>query len=215
MTTPAKEGSAKPTSVRWERRATEAEKRKRVLSAVLRLVAKHGVHGTTTARIAAAVGVSEPTLYRMFRNKRELLLAAADAAWQVRRESIGPAHDPDAIERIRKIAEHHTSGIQTSPVVEVLYQFAVAPHSSGLFQRLREQNLEDVRDLANIIEEGKTQGSVRQDVDSQATAWRLMANYWSEANARLFHFEDAVLASGLSTETRDSILNEIAAKPRG
>ena len=99
-------------------------------------------------------------------------------------------------------------------MVEVLYQFALSPRNSGLLERLREQNLADVQDLAEIIEKGKAQGSIRDDVDSMATAWRLHANYWSEANARLFHFEDALLASGLSTKTLESILKEIAAKPR-
>lgn len=213
MATAVKKSSLEPRPVHW-RRTTEADKKKRILSAVLRLVAKHGVHGTTTARIAAAAGMSEPTLYRTYRNKKEILLAAADAAWQVRLDSMASANDPDAIEHLRKLAEYHTRAIQTSPVVDVLYRFAVAPPSFGLLERLREQNLADVRGMVNVIEEGKTQGSIRRDVDSQETAWRLMAAYWSESTARLFHFEDAVLASGISTKTYESILREIAAKPR-
>jgi len=200
--------------IHWKR-TSEADKKKRILNAVLRLVAKHGVHGTTTARIAAAAGVSEPTLYRVYRNKKEVLLAAADAAWQVRLDSLAPAYDPNAIEHIRKMAQYHTRAIQTSPVVEVLYHFAVAPRNFGLLERLRQQNLTDVQQMAEIIEEGKATGAIRPDADSQGTAWRLMAWYWSEATARLFHFEDAVLASGVSTRTLESILDDIAVKPCG
>ena len=68
----------------------------------------------------------------------------------------------------------------------------------------------DVQRMADIIEEGKAQGSIRPEVNSQETAWRLMAAFWSETTARLFHFEDAVLASGVSAQNLDSILREIA-----
>ena len=68
---------------------TDEEKQQRIVDAVLSLVAKHGVQGTTTARIAATVGVSEPTIYRTFRNRREMLLAAADKVWQQRRGRTG------------------------------------------------------------------------------------------------------------------------------
>lgn len=212
MTTAAQESSQGPAPVHWKR-TTEADKKKRIISAVLRLVVKYGVQGTTTARIAAAAGMSEPTLYRTYRNKKEILLAAADAAWQVRLDSLAPANDPDAIERLRQMAGYHTRGIQTTRVVEILYHFAVAPRNYGLLERLREQNLGDVQRMADIIEQGKAQGRIRPDVDSQEAAWRLMAANWSEATARLFHFETAVLTSGASTKTYESILRDITLGP--
>jgi AcrR family transcriptional regulator len=200
--------------VHW-RRTTEADKKSRIISAVLRLVVKYGVYGTTTARIAAAAGMSEPTLYRTYRNKKEILLATADAAWQMRQADLEDAEDLDALEHLRKRAKHHTRGVQTARTVEVIYHFAVAPPKFGLLERIREQIVSDVQRIAVIVEEGKAQGTIRPEVDSQETAWRLMAAFWSESTARVFHFEDAVLASGISAQNLDSILREIATEPRG
>ena len=70
---------------------SEDEKRERVVDAVLKVIAKHGVYGTTTARIAASAGVSEPTIYRTFRSRREMLLAAADRVWQQRLDEVKTA----------------------------------------------------------------------------------------------------------------------------
>jgi AcrR family transcriptional regulator len=200
--------------VHWKR-TTEEDKKNRIISAVLRLVVRYGVHGTTTARIAAAAGMSEPTLYRTYRNKKEILLATADAAWQMRQADLGLAEDPDALEHLRKLARYHTKSVGTTRVVEIVYHFAVAPPRFGLLERIREQIDSDVKRMADIVEEGKAQGSIRPEVDSQNTAWRLMAAFWSESTARVFHFEDEVLASGISGQNLDAILREIAMEPRG
>lgn len=212
MTNAVKESHQKTALAHWKR-TTEADKKKRIISAVLRLVVKHGVHGTTTARIAAAAGMSEPTLYRTYRNKKDILLAAADEAWHMRQADLGSPHTTDALEYLTNLTKRHTKSVETTRIVEIVYHFAVAPPRYGLLERIRGQIVSDVQRTADIIEQGKTQGSIRSDVDSLATAWRLMAAFWSESTARVFHFEDTVLASGISAQNLDSILREIAVKP--
>jgi AcrR family transcriptional regulator len=202
--------------VRWKR-MTEAEKKQRIVSAVLNLIDKHGVQGVTTARIAATVGVSEPTLYRVFRNKKEILLEAADAAWQRRLDNLNAARAlgaSDAVQHLRNIGEYHTKGIQEGRVVQWIWGLAIAPPSLGLRRRLQEQQLEDLQYLVGVIEQGKNQGSIRQDVDSQDAAWRIMAFYWLEAASCMLDLEKVVL-SGPSTRVLDSILDQLAAPPRG
>ena len=195
---------------------TEAEKKQRIVNAVLHLIDKHGVQGVTTARIAAAVGVSEPTLYRVFRNKKEILLEAVDAAWQKRLDNLNAARAldaSDAVQHLRNIGEYHTKGIQEGRVVQWIWGLASAPPSLGLRKRLREQQLVDLQYLVGVIEEGKNEGSIRQDVDSQDAAWRIMAFYWLEAASCQLALEELVL-SGPSTRVLESVLEEIAAAPR-
>jgi AcrR family transcriptional regulator len=191
---------------------TEEEKRGRIVDAVLQAIAKHGVQGTTTARIAAAAGVSEPTIYRTFRSRQEMLLAAADRVWQQRRDELESFEAVDAMDHLRKICEHHTVGIQKTRVVRFLTELAVAPASDGLREHLRDQQLGEAQRFAAIVEEGKAQGCIRPDVDSQEIAWRIMAVHWLEALARLHSLEDVVL-TGFSTRRFQSILDEIAVQP--
>ena len=212
MRAPAREGGQEPLSIRWKR-MTEQEKRQRIVDAVLLVIAKHGVQATTTARIAAAAGVSEPTIYRTFRNRREMLLAAADQVWQQRRDELESFEAADAMDRLRKICEFHTVGIQKTRVVRFLIELAAAPPSDGLREHLRDQQLREAQHFADIVEEGKAQGCIRPDVDSQETAWRIMAVHWLEAMARLHSLEDLVL-TGFSTRRFQSILDEIATEPQ-
>jgi AcrR family transcriptional regulator len=212
MSTRGKNGVREPMSVRWKRMPDE-EKRQRIIDAVLSVIAKHGVPGTTTARIAAAAGVSEPTIYRTFRNRREMLLAAADQVWQQRRDELEAFEAADAMDHLRMICEHHTEGIQKTRVVRFLTELAVAPETDGLREHLRQQQLGEAERFAEIVEEGKAQGCIRADVDSEEIAWRIMAVHWLEALARLHSLEDKVL-TGFSTRRFQSILDEIAIPPR-
>ncbi len=68
-TTPAKRAAALPPE---ERRAA-------IVEAVLPLLAEHGER-VTTRQIAAAAGIAEGTIFRVFADKDALLTAAVDAA---------------------------------------------------------------------------------------------------------------------------------------
>lgn len=204
----ARKRGREPLSTRWKRMTAE-EKQRRIVEAVLMLIAKHGVQGTTTARIAAAVGVSEPTIYRTFKDRRSMLLAAADKVWQQRREELEAFESSDAMDYLRRVSEYHTVGIQRTQVSHYLHELVVAPPTDGLREHLRDHMLNEARHLAEVLEEGKAQGCIRPDVDSDECAWRIMSVYWLEAMARLYGLED-VLLTGFSTRLFDTILNSIA-----
>lgn len=55
-----------------------AQRREEILAAATRLFAKHGYADTDTQLLADQLGVGKGTLYRYFKSKRDLFLAAAD-----------------------------------------------------------------------------------------------------------------------------------------
>jgi len=195
-------------AARWKAMKPE-QKKEAVAKAVLRLIAKHGVQGTTTARIAAALGVSEPTIYRIFPSRREMLLAAAQSLWRQRREELEAFVPTDAMDYLRKLSAHHTAGIQKTRVTRYLYELSVARPSDGLREYLRGEMLAEAERLALIVAQGQKEGCIRPDVDPVETAWRIMTVYWLEAMARL-HGLEKVLLTGFSTRFFESILSDIA-----
>ncbi|MEU0392730.1 helix-turn-helix domain-containing protein [Streptomyces sp. NPDC006208] len=58
-------------------RMSAEERRESVIRAAITEFARGGYNGTSTEAIAKRVGVSQPYLFRLFKNKRELFLAAA------------------------------------------------------------------------------------------------------------------------------------------
>ena len=74
------------------RRAADSDRRaqreEQILEAAMQLFAEHGYSDTDTQLLADKLQVGKGTLYRYFRSKRELFLAAADRVMRLMRESI-------------------------------------------------------------------------------------------------------------------------------
>ena len=85
---------------------SRAETRRRLLEAATDLFASEGLHGATSARIAAAAGVATGTFYLHFRDKEELFREIVFAALERLRERMRCAlrdvgRDPRAQVRAR------------------------------------------------------------------------------------------------------------------
>ena len=59
-------------------RQTAAERREAVLVAAQAAFARRGLHGTSTDEIAAAAGISQPYLFRLFGTKKRLFVATVE-----------------------------------------------------------------------------------------------------------------------------------------
>src|SRR5919112_1053837 len=56
-------------------RSSSDERREQVISAAVKEFAANGFHATSTSSIAKRAGISQPYIYALFPNKRELFLA--------------------------------------------------------------------------------------------------------------------------------------------
>src|ERR1700759_3030165 len=63
------------------RRSAE-ERREEIVEIALRHFADGGYHGTSTEAIAREAGISQPSLFRLFRTKRELFMACTDRCFE-------------------------------------------------------------------------------------------------------------------------------------
>ena len=101
------------------------------------------------------------------RNRKGMLLAAADKVWQQRRDEFESFEWSDAMDRLRKICESHTKGIQTDPGRPLHHRTRGCPTDRWAREHLREQQLSEARHFADVVDEGKAQGCIRPDVDSR------------------------------------------------
>lgn len=168
-------------------RMTGPERRQDIIARTLEVIAEHGLQGATTARIAAAVGVSEKTLYAHFASKRDLLVAALDAIFDEARGR-GFLHGDGAhtIESLRNTLASHRLG--KGKFVYPLFEFFASSRQENLRDELKRRHETSIRLLTEMIEEGKKQGFVRRDLDTEQTAWDLMAVYWADDVAYMLGF---------------------------
>jgi AcrR family transcriptional regulator len=64
-----------------KRKGLGPERREEILAAALRLFAQYGLYGVSTRQIAAAVGVSQPTLYAYFPSKHDIAAELQERAF--------------------------------------------------------------------------------------------------------------------------------------
>lgn len=168
------------------------------------------MQGTTTARIAAAAGVSEPTLYTYFENRQDMLLAALDILFDRAEDTITLSPGADAVERLRNIGRRHTgeTTARRFGFVSPLFEFIIAPHETGLRERARDRGRAVVDLLQTLFERGKAEGKIRPDVDPRRAAWRVMAFFWFEDVSSLQDMTE-VVDEGISAEFFDEFLEQI------
>jgi AcrR family transcriptional regulator len=196
-------------------RKTKAERQREIVDAAVQLIGKYGVQGTTVSRIAHAAGIARGALYHHFPNREAVLEAALDAwrerssAWMVQaeEESVGT--------RLLSMGQAHSSWAlsEYNTFVRPFFQLVASNRETALTRSIIEKQQEDFRYLVGIVEEGKQQGSIAEEVPSGDVAWSLLLHAWGEDIARLIGVEQFI-TEGTSQRILASLLDTYAARPR-
>lgn len=164
------------------RRLPPDQRRSQIVEAVNQVVAEYGVAGATVARIAAAAGVSEGTLYVYFQSREEMLMAALDRLFTQMADLIDAAPQGPAPEMLRDIAERHSELMRTAgegftaPWIE----FVAAGAQVGLREAIAQTQTRAFTKVLGIVERGQTEGTIRKDIDARRLTWQWYTVMWAE-----------------------------------
>jgi AcrR family transcriptional regulator len=160
-------------------RMAAADRRRHLVETAILLFTEGSYHGTTTAEIARAAGVSEPILYRHFASKRELYLAALEHVWAKTREVWERKLDEatDACAAVEAIGKGHVS--VRSPKLQLaelwVQALSEASEDPDLRRHLR-RHMREVHDfVADLIRRGQEQGAISAERDADSEAWIMLA----------------------------------------
>lgn len=159
-------------------RMKAADRRKQLLESAAECFAKYGYRGTTTAKIAAESGVSEPIIYRHFKNKQDLFIALIEKVgddvlnnWQ---EATREARTP--LEKLQTLLYRNpaTSDPSTARVYRLLFHASMEASEPAIQQAIRDHYEQYVRSLASVMKEAQTAGQIRSDVPAAWLAWQII-----------------------------------------
>jgi AcrR family transcriptional regulator len=199
--TPARRG-------RW----TKAERRAQVAAVTLDLIAREGVHGVTLGRIAEAAGIAAPSLYNHFSGRKEILGAATDLLLERVLAWLDSSSNPNMLERLREIGgSMHEARISPDHdwVITPLFELAVAARGEGLVEQMRTNQLRVLQRFIDMVEQGKKQGSIREDTDPRVVGWSLMGLGWAKDFAVLQGIEQFIV-EGTADQILENVLERIA-----
>jgi AcrR family transcriptional regulator len=201
--TPARRG-------RW----TKAERRAQVAAVTLDIIGRDGVQGATLGRIAEAAGIAAPSLYNHFSGRKEILEAAADLLLDRVLAWLDSSSNPNMLERLRELGgSMHEARILPDRewVITPLFELAVAARAEGLTEQMGNNQLRVVQRFVDIVEQGKKQGTIREDADPGVVGWSLMGLGWTKDFA-LLQGLDEFIADGTSDQILENVLDRIAVK---
>ena len=142
------------------------DKRQRILQAAAKVFARKGYHGARVSEIARRADVADGTIYLYFRNKEDILVSLFDEVMidhlRQAREEVNALQG--APEKLRAIARRHLGLLGGNRDLAVVFQVELR-QSTKFMERFTASWLQDYFALlADIIEEGQTEGSLRPDL---------------------------------------------------
>ena len=158
-------------------RLSKAERRRQLLAHAKQLFGTLGYQHTTTEKIAAAAGVSEPVLYRHFPSKKVLFLEVLQEIRQATLER-WRAHSAgltDPLAKLHAIMDLYLGSTREHALeYRVMHRTLMETEDAEIVSLLRGFYLDSEDLLAEIITDGQQTGVFRRSLDPRVGAWELI-----------------------------------------
>ncbi|MEW6333927.1 MAG: TetR/AcrR family transcriptional regulator [Thermodesulfobacteriota bacterium] len=173
-------------------RRSTAFRKQQIVEVAASLIFKYGSEHLTVKRIAREVGISEAAIYRHFKSKKSILAFLLDhieavLLAELSRERIGSG--PVTLETIEMTVRDHFSAIDlrkgmSFQVIAEIISFG----DKNLNRKASRAIGKYIERLRGLLSEGVKSGSVREDIDLEASATLLfgliqgLVNIWALDN---------------------------------
>jgi AcrR family transcriptional regulator len=137
---------------------TSDERREQVIEAAVKEFAANGFHATSTSAIARRAGISQPYIYALFPNKRELFLAAdRHVVDRIRRAFLDASRGKDSTdERLEAMGHAYLELLADRDEIRFQMQAHAAAGNPDLAEPIREEFTglwEDVKRMSGASDE--------------------------------------------------------------
>jgi len=170
-----------------EKKGTEI-RREEILGAALTLMANQGVRSMTIDRISRLVGIVPSAVYRHFHNKSEIIAAVLTmivARMQHNVRDVGK-ENTNSLNAFRKLLMRQIRLVQEFMVIpHILFSEEVYSENPALKAQLHDLMHSFLDTLAELVQKGQRQGSIRSDLDPFRVATMFLGLF--QPSAFLYH----------------------------
>jgi len=155
----------------------------KILDAATRLFNQKGYTGVTTAEIAKEAATSEPTMYKHFKNKKELFLACFQSIVGVlfmEYRKVYKENVNDEISYLREVMEVYYDFVEQNPDKSMflahMLSYRDIPEFNNVFKEFIGRSIGSIR---KMIESAKEKGKIKSKVDSGFLAGMFVIQYFT------------------------------------
>ncbi|HHP7236504.1 MAG TPA: TetR/AcrR family transcriptional regulator [Desulfobacterales bacterium] len=142
------------------------DKYHRILEAAVKVFARNGFHQSTISEIAREAGVADGTIYLYFKNKGDILVQffsyKTKQVFQCFQEEVEKADS--AVDKMRNLIRRHLEEFQRDRNMAIVYQTETHKIYRQTDAQIREMSKMYTDIIAEIIEYGQQEGSIRRDL---------------------------------------------------
>jgi AcrR family transcriptional regulator len=172
---------AKPpiSADRRRRRLSAEERRASIVAAATEVFSEAGYQRGTMAEVARRVGVSEPVIFQNFGSKAAVFVAVLEEATGRMTSAIrerAAANGSVGAWLTEFLAPQHLSRAHSRDAHAVLFADAMSVTSEPQVKAaIRRTHRILAQTIAELLERGQAEGSVRRELDPRAAAWWLLS----------------------------------------
>lgn len=162
-----------------------------IIEKSIELIASKGIQGFTIKNLSKAIGISEPAIYRHFKNKTEILISILNNFKEMSELiSVIVVHNDDtAIEKIEfMFSKMIEIFIEQPTFVSVIFSEEIFKNQEILIHKIVEILNLHQENIEKIIEIGQNKNEIRTDIDKSSLALifmgslRLLVKRWDLNN---------------------------------
>lgn len=153
-------------------RESTGVRQRQITEAALRIIGEKGIHGATTAAIAAEVGISEGNIYRHFRSKEEIVSSVIGKIGEDLLQLLESVKDIlSPLEKLGEIFRRHLAYAKNNRgIPRTVFSEDVMVNHEALRDEVRKRLTDYVCGVREVFVEGQKQGCIRGDLDPAALA---------------------------------------------
>jgi AcrR family transcriptional regulator len=142
------------------------ERRAQITQAAMKIIGEKGLRAFTIVNVAKEVGIKDGTVFRHFKNKKEIVCAVLDALEKIFDGTI-PSSTAGPLERLGEFFLNRIKGISDHPGIQSIIFSDQLSHAGGeiVFKRVTQQRKKAQKYIQSCLVEASQQGLIRQEID--------------------------------------------------
>jgi AcrR family transcriptional regulator len=155
-----------------------SERQKDIVAAVFNLISDQGIQELTIKKIAQAIGVSEPAIYRHFQSKSDILAAVVDEMIAHRNTTFLRVSGTSASTTLASFFTVQAMLFEDMPALTImLFPEDLFRNDAVLLGRIMDMMKETLGRIHGLIQAGVDEGAFRPDLDREAVALMLVGGF--------------------------------------
>jgi AcrR family transcriptional regulator len=145
-----------------------SKRQSQIIEIAISLIANKGIQNFTIKNVANEIGITEPALYRHFKNKLEILQSVIDYFAQTMQPKLQILdNDSSPIERIESfMIEHFILFQHNRNLARVIFTESNFQNDDTLIAKMNQLMTHSRQQLEKVIEDGQALSEIRNDVSS-------------------------------------------------